>query len=120
MTLELAVQATDPIVQIAGAVALVLAAWLGRGQHDRWRNNRRGNPGPNANDYRYTGKRGSNCKPGLGTVCVEHGKTIAAQGGAIERLGAYQETFEKNQDAIQAQLATIQEAVTTLVERVGD
>lgn len=104
---------------IATALPPIITAVLGAVGGGAWMR-RRSNRGNDAERYRYTGKRGSNCKPGHGKVCEKHGEKIEAHGGAIERLGAYQETFEKNQTAIQAQLGDIQEKVTTLVARAKE
>ena len=114
--LELAAQAADPLTMGATALGLVLASFFSGLAIERRRNGRRNNPG-NPDDYRYGGKRGSDCKPGHGKICEKHGEKLEAQGGAIERLGAYQETFEKNQSAIWEQLNDIQGNVTTLVAR---
>ena len=115
----LAAQAADTLAWLAPVVTGVLG-WFGKSQHDRWKNGRRGNPGPNADDYRYGGKGGSNCKPGLGQVCREHGDGISDNRAAIAALGANMETYSEQVAVIFKQLHDIQEKVTTLVERVGD
>lgn len=113
--LELAVQAGEA----ASTIGIALGAFFS-GALIQWkRNGRRGNPGPNANDYHYRGKRGSD-SPGLGKVCREHNDGISDNRAAIAALRANMETYSEQVAVIFKQLGKIQGDVTTLVERVGD
>ena len=82
-------EAAEPIAILAAAVAALVAGALGRGEYDRRRNRRNNNP---------------NCKPGLGEVCLEHGRGIAAQGSAVAALGAQQAAIHKSQDETKVEL----------------
>lgn len=98
--LELAMQASDPLAMGATAIGLALAAFFSGLVIERRRNGRRNNPGPNADDYRHGGKRGSDCKPGHGKVCEKHGEKIEAHGNTIAALGSDQAAFYREQQQL--------------------
>lgn len=116
--LELLASLTDPS-NLAVTLGVALAGVLSGSAIERKRNGRRGNPGPNADDYRPTSRRGSD-SPGLGKVCRQHNDGISANRAAVAALGADMETYSEQVTLIFKKLDDIQEKVTTLVERVGD
>lgn len=94
----LAVQVTDPST-IAIFVGTALATFVtGIGVQRRW-----------------NGRRNHGIKPGHGEVCEKYGDGISANTASIAALGAYQATYQQNQDAIQGQLKDIRDDVKALL-----
>ncbi len=112
--LELAVQGNDAVVWIPPAVGAMLAAFFAGLKVERRRNGRRNNPGTNANDYRYGSKRGSDCKPGLGAVCLEHGQSIRDNEKLIVRLTTLQETGVEQGEAVKKHMAKTNERLEAI------
>jgi len=116
----LALETADCFLAVLPPLITGLLGAIGGVAVERRRNGRRNNPGANADDNRYAGKGGSDCKAGLGPVCREHNDGISANRAAIAAVGADMETYWEQVTLIFEQLREIQRDVTTLLERVGD
>ena len=100
---------------IVAAVTAAVAAGAGISYKlTTWRNGRRNN----IENHRLTGeRRPSDCKPGLGKVCLEHGRKIVDFSESLGRLASYQENFQEKQAVIDKRLEVIQGGMATLLER---